>query len=85
MAGRCFDVSKRSVAAGTQRSTGPARALGLSDRGDIAQGLRADLVVINKATRQIEATIAGGRLAYLAGPVVTRFFAQTAQHRLAAE
>jgi len=66
-------------------STGPARALGLSDRGDIAEGLRADLVLINKSTRRIEATIAAGRLAYLAGPVVTRFFAQAAMQRLAAE
>lgn len=66
-------------------STGPARALGLSDRGDIAQGLRADLVLINKSTRQIEATIAAGRLAYLAGPIVTRFFAQAGMQRLAAE
>jgi alpha-D-ribose 1-methylphosphonate 5-triphosphate diphosphatase len=66
-------------------STGPARALGLSDRGDIAEGLRADLVLINKSTRRIEATIAAGRLAYLAGPIVTRFFAQAAMQRLAAE
>lgn len=66
-------------------STGPARALGLSDRGEVAQGLRADLVLVNKSTRQIDATIAGGRLAYLAGPVAARFFAQTGAQRLAAE
>ena len=66
-------------------STGPARALGLSDRGEVAKGLRADLVLVNKSTRQIDATIAGGRLAYLAGPVAARFFAQTGAQRLAAE
>lgn len=48
-------------------SEGPAGALGLSDRGALAPGLRADLVVVDAATRRVAATLAGGRVAYLSG------------------
>lgn len=54
-------------------STAPARIFGLSDRGVLAPGHRADLVVMNPRTRQIEATIAGGRMAWLAGGAGVRF------------
>jgi alpha-D-ribose 1-methylphosphonate 5-triphosphate diphosphatase len=49
-------------------SENPARAAGLDDRGVIAVGRRADLVVVDAAdvaNPHIEAVIAGGRVAYL--------------------
>jgi alpha-D-ribose 1-methylphosphonate 5-triphosphate diphosphatase len=49
--------------------------MGLTDRGTLAEGTRADLVVIARATRRIGATIAGGRISYLTGEVAARFLA----------
>jgi alpha-D-ribose 1-methylphosphonate 5-triphosphate diphosphatase len=46
-------------------STNPAAAAGLADRGAIAEGLRADLVLVDPAIPRVIATIAGGRIAYL--------------------
>ncbi|SEP94561.1 alpha-D-ribose 1-methylphosphonate 5-triphosphate diphosphatase [Thalassovita taeanensis] len=66
-------------------SAGPARILRLADRGVIDYGKRADLVVIHKETHAIEATISGGRLAYLAGDAATRFLDAPAPLRMAAE
>lgn len=66
-------------------SSGPARVLRLADRGRIAPGLRADLVVICRETRRIEATIAGGRLSYLSGRLAGRFLSPPPALRLAAE
>lgn len=63
------------AAAWSMISDSPARTLGLSDRGRIAPGLRADLVVVDPDTRRIEATIADGRLAYLSGAAGRRFLA----------
>jgi alpha-D-ribose 1-methylphosphonate 5-triphosphate diphosphatase len=54
-------------------SSGPARLLGLHDRGEISAGKRADLVIVDATTRQLCATIAGGRISYMTGPVVARF------------
>ncbi len=53
-------------------SKGPARLLGLDDRGDLAPGMRADLVVLNTKTRRVAATIAGGRISYLSGAAAER-------------
>ena len=66
-------------------STRPAEILRLPDRGVIAQGKRADLTIVNAATRRVEATIAGGRLAYLAGEAGRRFLAAPEALQLAAE
>lgn len=66
-------------------STRPARIMGLVDRGTLAPGQRADLVIVNPRTRAIEATIAGGRLAYLAGEAGARLLARTPGLRFAAE
>lgn len=65
-------------------STRPAEILRLPDRGRIAPGLRADLTVVNAETRTVEATIAGGRLAYLAGGAAGRFLSAGLQARSAA-
>lgn len=66
-------------------STGPARVLGMADRGAVAAGLRADLVVVDKSTREIAATIAGGRLSHLSGCAAARFLAAHGRMRMAAE
>ncbi len=49
----------------------PARALGLKDRGVIAEGCRADLLLVEAATDgtvRLVATIAAGKLVYCAEP-----------------
>ena len=46
-------------------STNPAAAAGLTDRGAIAEGLRADVVLVDPAVPRIVATIAGGLIAYV--------------------
>jgi len=66
-------------------SRGPARILRLPDRGEIDLGRRADLVIVNAETRAIEATIAGGQLAYLSGEAGRRFLGAPSALRLAAE
>lgn len=66
-------------------STRPAQILGLEDRGTLAPGLRADLVLLNAETRGIEATISNGRLSHLSAEAARRFMARPAALRLAAE
>jgi alpha-D-ribose 1-methylphosphonate 5-triphosphate diphosphatase len=46
-------------------STNPATAAGLTDRGAIAEGLRADLVLIDPTVPRIVATIVGGQIAHI--------------------
>nr|WP_172331224.1 alpha-D-ribose 1-methylphosphonate 5-triphosphate diphosphatase [Mangrovicoccus sp. HB161399] len=65
-----LDAEKRAGRADLWRlvSEGPARAMGLADRGTIAPGKRADLVLIDwpeGGAPAIRRTIAGGRTAYL--------------------
>ncbi len=55
-------------------SAGPARLLGLEDRGVLAPGKRADFVVLDAGTMQIAATVCNGRFSYLSGDVGARFF-----------
>lgn len=66
-------------------STGPARVLRMADRGSIATGLRADLVLVDQETRDIAATIAGGRLSYLSGRAAARFMDARSALPMAAE
>ncbi|WP_460272385.1 alpha-D-ribose 1-methylphosphonate 5-triphosphate diphosphatase [Celeribacter sp. ULVN23_4] len=66
-------------------STHPAQIMGLKDRGTLAPGKRADFVVINAETREIEATISGGRIAYLTGRAGQRLASAGGDLRLAAE
>ncbi len=54
-------------------SRGPAQLLGYADRGTLAQGQRADLVILDPTSRRIEATMTAGRFSYLAGGVAQRF------------
>ncbi len=53
-------------------SSGPAGVLGLSDRGQIEFGLRADFVVLDDLNRVV-ATFVRGQPAFMAGEVVSRF------------
>ncbi len=51
-------------------SANPAKALGLSDRGSLAPGKRADIVLVeaNQSEARLVATICGGELAWLGDP-----------------
>ncbi|MEI4469912.1 alpha-D-ribose 1-methylphosphonate 5-triphosphate diphosphatase [Frigidibacter sp. MR17.24] len=66
-------------------STRPAEILRLPDRGRLDPGRRADVTILNAATRAVEATICGGRLTWLSGEAGARFLAQPQALRLAAE
>ena len=67
-------------------SSRPAEIARLSDRGRLEPGRRADLVVVREATREIEATVSGGRLAHAAGEAGARIAATLRTGRaLAAE
>lgn len=66
-------------------TTNPARIMEMSDRGEIAHGLRADLVIMNAQTRQIEGTIANGRWSHLCGDLASRIGMTTQQMAHAAE
>ncbi len=50
----------------------PARASGLTDRGTIAAGKRADLVLADPLTHRVAATLVGGRIAFLSAEAGTR-------------
>lgn len=56
-------------------SSGPARVLGLADRGALTPGKRADLVILNAETHRVAATLAGGRVSYMSGDIAARFVA----------
>ncbi|ANT59456.1 alkylphosphonate utilization protein [Salipiger sp. CCB-MM3] len=66
-------------------STVPAEIMGLSDRGTLDHGKRADFVVVDARSRAIEATVSGGRLTYLAGEAGARLVSALPGRRLAAE
>lgn len=48
-------------------SSGPAAIMGLTDRGSLERGRRADIVALDRETRRVEMTIARGHLTHL-GP-----------------
>ncbi|MBY5934699.1 alpha-D-ribose 1-methylphosphonate 5-triphosphate diphosphatase [Tateyamaria omphalii] len=66
-------------------STRPAAIMGLKDRGALDVGKRADLTIVNAETRQIEATMAGGRWTHLCGDMAGRVSAAAVHLPLAAE
>jgi alpha-D-ribose 1-methylphosphonate 5-triphosphate diphosphatase len=71
-----FVLADKSIAEFTAAwrlvSTNPARAAGLVDRGEIAVGRRADLVVVDKpeaGSAAVAATIVAGRPVYRSGMI----------------
>jgi len=62
-------------------STNPAQILRMSDRGSIDYGKRADLTIINQATRAVEATISAGKITHLSGEAAHRFLASNLSNR----
>lgn len=66
-------------------SGGPAEILRLADRGHLNPGGRADLTIVNAATRQVEATISRGRLIHVSGDAAQRFAPHLPRLLLAAE
>lgn len=66
-------------------STAPAQIMKMADRGQIKEGLRADLAIVNAETREIEATLSKGALAFAGGAVAQRLIAPMRQMQLAAE
>ena len=60
-------------------STNPAAAAGLADRGAIAEGLRADLVLVDPVVPRVVATIAAGRIAHLTAEGAARLACMSAQ------
>ena len=52
----------------------PARIMGLTDRGHLGLGARADVIAVNAKTRQVEMTITAGRLAHLSGALARRMW-----------
>lgn len=53
-------------------SSGPARVLELTDRGQLAPGLRADLVVLEEGSHRVAATLSGGVVSYMSGDIAAR-------------
>ncbi len=69
-----FDLARRGVlpiaAAWQMIAANPAEAAGLDDRGSLAPGQRADLVLIDDATPslpRVVATLVAGRIVHLSG------------------
>jgi len=54
-------------------SAGPAAVLGLEDRGVLAVGKRADMVVLERDSLRVAATLVQGAISYLHGDVAARF------------
>ncbi|MGA9436230.1 MAG: alpha-D-ribose 1-methylphosphonate 5-triphosphate diphosphatase [Roseobacter sp.] len=57
-------------------SSGPAEVLGLTDRGTLAPGMRADMVILDAHTKRVAATLAKGEFSYLSGEIAHRFLAR---------
>ncbi|WP_187428308.1 Alpha-D-ribose 1-methylphosphonate 5-triphosphate diphosphatase [Roseobacter fucihabitans] len=56
-------------------SAGPARILGLEDRGTLEAGKRADIVILDAQTQRVAATMVAGRFSYMSGEIAERFIA----------
>ncbi|MEP3441920.1 MAG: alpha-D-ribose 1-methylphosphonate 5-triphosphate diphosphatase [Sulfitobacter sp.] len=54
-------------------SAGPAAVLGLDDRGVLEAGKRADIVVLDRETLRVAATMVQGRMSYMSGDIAARF------------
>ncbi|MDU9005683.1 alpha-D-ribose 1-methylphosphonate 5-triphosphate diphosphatase [Sedimentitalea todarodis] len=53
-------------------SDGPARILGLADRGRFESGMRADIVVLDTGDHRVAATVSAGRVSYIRGEIASR-------------
>jgi alpha-D-ribose 1-methylphosphonate 5-triphosphate diphosphatase len=67
-AGLCGLPQAWAMIAGT-----PARIMGLTDRGHLGPGARADIAVVNPETHRVEMTLTHGRVAHLSGELARRF------------
>ncbi|NRB33555.1 MAG: alpha-D-ribose 1-methylphosphonate 5-triphosphate diphosphatase [Rhodobacteraceae bacterium] len=56
-------------------SSGPARVMGMQDRGTLAPGMRADMVILDATTLRVAATLSGGRASFMSGDVAARLLA----------
>ncbi|RBI68338.1 alkylphosphonate utilization protein [Roseovarius sp. TE539] len=63
----------------------PAEIMRLPDRGIIDHGRRADLVIVNAATREVEATMVAGCITHLTGEAARRFLRTSSRLAIAAE
>ena len=66
-------------------STRPAQIMGLSDRGMLIPGQRADLVVMNPNTRRVEATLVRGQIAFASRQAAYRLLQAPLPYALAAQ
>lgn len=62
----------------------PAKIMRIADRGTIEHGKRADLTIVNKRTREVEATFRDGILIYLCGELAERLIAAQLQDAIPA-
>lgn len=56
-------------------SAGPAAVLGLTDRGVLEAGKRADMVILERDSLRVAATLVQGRVSYMCGDIAARFLA----------
>ena len=54
-------------------SAGPAAVLGLTDRGVLEAGKRADMVVLERESLRVAATFVQGRVSHMSGDIAARF------------
>ena len=54
-------------------SKGPAGVLGLSDRGVLEPGKRADLVIVHRDSLRVAATLVQGQVSFMSGEIAERF------------
>ena len=66
-------------------ASGPAEMARMPERGVIAPGRRADLVIVDPVRRRVEATVSAGRLAYATDEILGRLAPVLGDSVLAAE
>ncbi|NRA99225.1 MAG: alkylphosphonate utilization protein [Rhodobacteraceae bacterium] len=66
-------------------SSGPARMLGLRDRGALIPGMRADMIIVEQGSRDISCVIARGRVVFANDSFARRLDGSAPPPHLAAE